>query len=826
MMLSNFGRDVRLGVRQLLHQPGFAAAAILSLALGIGLNTTLFSIVNAVLLRGGPIEDPDRLVEIYTGLSKDFPQLTTSYPDFLDIQSGAPSLAGLAGNSYVRGILSTGERPTLVTGEAVTANYFELLGIAPATGRGFRADENGAPGASPVVVLSHGLWQRQFGARPDIVGQAVTISGLGYTVIGVSPASFTGTLPGIPTEFWVPLAMVEQLVFSGVQANTDKNPGQTRLDRRGTRWLFVKGRLADGRTVDQARAEVETIFARLSKDYPDTNDKTFGTVLPASSIRFHPMLDGYLRAASAGLLGAVGLVLLIACGNVANLLLARGTARRRELAVRAAIGASRGRLVSQLLSEGLVLAFAGGAAGLLIAWWAGRALTGIGTDTLPVPVKFEFSIDPMVLLFAFAASMATAAVFGLMPALSSSKPELVPALKESAEGSSRRRLSVRDVLVIGQLALSLVLLVSGALLVRGLLVARGMELGFDPAPISSLSFNLKMNGYDDERATAFAREAVRALRGLPGVAAVSTASRLPLSPDVNMDGVKVPGHHAADADETPTDTVAVGVDYFAVAGVPIVAGRAFTEDEVSNRRRVAVINETMAKQYWPDGSAVGRVLYRGDFDSEPVQVVGVARDHKVRSVGESPRAYLHVPEAPSASIGLIVRTATPARAALPSLRQALLALEPAIVFTEAAPAEDVVATTVTPTRIGALALGSFGALALLLAAVGLYGVIAYSVSRRTREVGIRMALGAERGQVMRLVLVQGGKLALAGIALGLVASAGVGQLLESLLYGVSGFDLIAYGSAAAVLLLVALVANLMPAITASRVDPVKALRSE
>jgi predicted permease len=538
------------------------------------------------------------------------------------------------------------------------------------------------------------------------------------------------------------------------------------------------------------------------------------------------MLDGYLKAASAGLLGAVALVLMIACGNVANLLLARGTARRRELALRAAIGASRGRLMSQLLSEGLVLAIAGGAAGLLIAWWAGRALAGIGTDVLPVPIKFEFSIDPTVLLFALTASMATAVVFGLVPALSSSKPELVPALKESAEGASRRRLSMRDVLVVGQLALSLVLLVAGALLIRGLLVARAVDVGFDPAPLSSLSFNLRMNGYDDERATAFAREAVRTLRGLPGVAGVATASRLPLSPDVNMDGVKVPGHHAADEEETPTDTVGVGVDYFSVVGVPIVAGRMFTEDEVANRRPVAVINETMAKQYWPDGSAVGRVIYRGDFDSEPVQVVGVARDHKVRSVGESPRAYLHVPERPSANIQIIVRTTTPARAALPSLRQALVALEPAIVFTEDAAAEDVAATTVAPTRIGAMALGSFGALALLLAAIGLYGVIAYSVSRRTREVGIRMALGAERRQVMRLVLTQGGKLAAAGIAIGIVASAGVGRLLESLLYGVSGYDLLAYGAAAAVLMLVALAANLMPAISASRVDPVKALRSE
>jgi predicted permease len=821
-----FFRDLHHGARQLIRRPGFSAAAIVSLALGIGLNTTLFSVVNAVLLRDTVVRDPDRLVEIYTGLSQDFPQLTTSYPDYLDIQRGADALSGIAGSAYVRGILSTGGRPALITGEVVTSNYFDLLGLRPALGRAFREDENTVPGGAPVVVLGHGLWQRRFGGRSTVIGETIEISGVDYTIVGVGPPGFTGTLPGIPAEFWAPVMMVEQFEFSGIQSNTDEDPGATRLERRGTRWLFVKGRLAEERTIDEARTQIETIFARLRTEYAVTNEKTTVSVVPAASIRFHPMLDGYIRAASGALLAAVGLVLLIACANVANMLLARGSARRRELAIRVAVGASRARIVRQLLSEGLVLAFVGGGLGLLVAWWAGRALSGIGTTVFPIPVAFDFAVDRTVLLFALGASLATALLFGLAPAWSSSRPELVPALKASAEGDSRRRLAVSDVLVVAQLSLSLVLLVAGALLARGFLTARATDLGFDPTPISSLTFNLQMNGYDLARATALRDRAVQALRELPGVTAVSTASRLPLAPDINMEGILVPGHHAPKDEQTPIDSVNIGADYFAVVGIPIVAGRAFTEDDVARERQVAIVNETMARRYWPNDSAVGKLLYTGSFDSKPIEIVGISRDHKVRSVGEDPRPYLHMPARPSRAVGLVVRTSMPAASALPMLRNALWKLEPDIVFTEDVPAEQVAATTVAPTRIGAMMLGAFGVLALLLAAVGLYGVIAYSVSRRTREVGIRMALGAERWQVLRMVLFQGGRLALIGIVLGAAGAAGAARLLESLLYGVSGFDPLAYGAAAGVLLLVASMANLVPAMTAARVDPVRALRNE
>jgi predicted permease len=817
--MGTFVRDLRYGIRQLFQSPGFAAAAIGSLALGIGLNVTIFSIVNAVLLRGQALAQPDRLVEIYSGLSKDYPQLTTSYPDLQDIERGADALSGLAASSYVRGILSTGGRGALVTGETITSNFFRVLGIPIPIGREFREDENRTPDSSPVIIVSHGLWQRSLGGSPNVIGTTVSISGVAYTVVGVAPRQFTGTIPGIAADFWVPLMMVERFSFSGVQSSSQEDPGTSRVTRRGTRWLFVKGRLKDGRTIEEARGQLETIYARLRGEYPLTNKDVTVSVVPAAGVRFHPMLDGYFRAASGGLAIAVALVLLIACGNVAGLLLARATARRRELAVRAAIGASRSRLIQQLLAEGLVLAFAGGVLGVAIAWWASGALQGLlSTDVFPIPVSFDFAIDRTVLMFAVAASAITAVVFGLAPAWSASRPELVAALKASAEGDQRTRFSTRDVLVLGQVTLSTVLLVAGALLARGLIAAQGTNLGYDPRPLSSLTFNLAMNGYDEARGKAFVERAIETLRALPGVRAVSTASRLPLSPDINMDGIRVPGVHTPEEQETPIDTAAVGPDYFATVDIPIVSGRPFTRDDVAQERRVLIVNETFARQYWPGGNALGQRIYRGGYHTPAWEIVGIARDHKVRSV--------HVPDSPDRRIGLIVRSAMPADAALPMLRNALWSLEPDIVFTEDVPAEQVAATTVLPTRIGALVLGAFGLLALGLAAIGLYGVVAYAVSRRTREIGIRIALGAPPVAVLRLLASRGAAVAVAGLALGGLIGAAVGRLLTALLYGVSAFDAIAFLIAAAVLLAITSVANVVPTLTALRIDPVRALRSE
>lgn len=824
--MGEFLGDLKVGVRQLVRRPGFAAAAIATLALGVGLNTTLFSVVNAMLFRESAVSDPGRLVEIYSGVSQDIPQFSTSYPDFAAIREGAPALAGVAGHAFVRGILTIDSRPVLTTGEAVTDGYFEVLGVRLAHGRSISAEDNANAGSAPVIVLSHGMWQRRLGGRADIVGTSIRLSGVPYTVIGIAPQAFVGTMPGLAPEFWVPAVHVDRLAVSGPTASTGPASGRPRLEQRGARWLFVKGRLAEGATVEQARAQIETIFARLRADHPDTNEKVTSSVVPITSIRFHPMLDGYVRAASAMLMVAVGLVLLVACANVAGMLLARGAARRRELAIRAAVGAGRGRLLRQLLTENLVLAVTGGAVGTLVAWWAGRALTSVGAEALPMGISFDFTTDTTVLAFSALATGAAALAAGLAPAWSASTPELVPALKDDAGVGPRRRLALRDALVVGQLALSLVLLVAGALLGRGLLAARNTDAGFDAGHVALLSFNLQMNGYDVERATAFRDRAVQALRALPGVAAVSQASRLPLAPDITMEAIRVQGHHAPEDEPTPIDGAHVGTDYFTVVGVPIVEGRAFSADDEAQGRRVTIVNETMARQYWPGQSAIGQRIYPDGYDQPALEVVGVARDHKVRSVGEAPQPYMHLIPTRSQDISLAVRTSAPAAGALPMLRQALWAMEPDIIFTEDVAATEVVATTMAPTRIGALLMAAFGGLALLLAAVGLYGVVAYAVSLRTREVGIRMAVGAERGQVLWMILRQGGRLALVGVALGALLAAGVGRLLGSLLYGVSGFDPVAYGAAAAVLMAVATMANLVPAVGASRIDPLRALRNE
>jgi predicted permease len=474
-----------------------------------------------------------------------------------------------------------------------------------------------------------------------------------------------------------------------------------------------------------------------------------------------------------------------------------------------------------------VLAITGGSIGTLLAWWAARALTGIGAEMLPDGVAFDFSPDARVLAFSTVVTALTTIAAGLAPAWSGSATELVPALKDEVVGTgSRRRITMRDALVVGQLALSLVLLVTGALLGRGLLVAGSTKPGFDADHVAMLSFDLQMNGYDRSRAMAFRDRAVEALRALPGVAAVSPATRVPLSPDINLESVRIEGRHAAGDEPTPIDAARVGADYFDVVGVPLVSGRRFSADEEAQNRRVAIVSETTEKQFWPGQWAVGQRIYLDGFERPPVEVIGVSRDHKVRSVGETPRPYLYLTPERSSRIALVVKTAAPSDAALPSLRQAIWTLEPDVVFTEDVAAADVVAATMAPTRIGAWLLGAFGALALMLSTVGLYGVVAYAVSLRTREVGIRMALGAERRQVLWMMFRQGGRLALAGLVLGAIASAAVGRLIDALLYGVSGFDPVAYAAAASALLGVAALANLVPALGASRIDPMRALRNE
>jgi putative ABC transport system permease protein len=826
--VDTFASDLRFAARLLRRHPGLTLVAVLSLALGIGVNTTIFSVVNAVLLAPLPLHEPERLVEIYTSPVPDMPYLTTSYPDFLDLRAQVDALSGLMAHALVRGVLARDGRSELAMGEVVTDNYFDLLGVRPALGRAFLPEENRAEGTHPVLVASHGFWQRRLGGRADVVGSRLRLSGVEYEVVGVAPPGFKGTIPGLAPEFWTPVMMVGKLSFSGIQSSSP-SPGATRVEQRGTRWLFVTGRLAPGRSVAEARAQVETVVARLVRQYPDVNDKLKASVLASRDVRLHPLVDGVLTPAAALLLGAVALVLLIACANVANLLLARAAARRREMAVRLAVGAGRGRLVRQLLVESLLLAALGGLFGVGLAL-VGTRLVAALQPALPVPLAFEFDLDANVLLFALGATLATAFVFGLVPALQASRPALVPALKDAAADAptGRRRPALGDALVVGQLAVSLLLLVAGALLLRGLLRAHRIDPGFAPERLATVSLNLQMMGYSPEQAIAFQRRMVGELRARPGVESVALVTRLPLASDINMEGILVPGRHKPGDDATPVDATWVEPDYFAVLGVPLVEGRGFRDADRQGAPLVAVINQAMARRFWPDRSAVGERFYTDGFGGPPVEVVGVVRDYKVRDLGEQPRPYIHFcwHQGPTRSTTVVARTAGPAAAAVGELRRAVQAMDAQAVFTDEGTLVDLLRATLAPTRVAAGLLGTFAGLALLLAAVGLYGVIAWSVARRTRELGVRVALGARSGDVLRLVLGQGLRLVAIGIALGSLGALAATRVLSSLLYGVSAADPLAFALGALVLLGVALLANLVPALRASRVDPLVALRHE
>ncbi|HVQ31329.1 MAG TPA: ABC transporter permease, partial [Vicinamibacteria bacterium] len=726
--MDNLIKDLQFGARMLWRRPAFTTVAVLSLGLGIGINTSIFSVVNAVLLAPIPVHEPERLVEIYTSQSTDMPYLTTSYPDVLELRASADTLQAVAAHGMVRGLYRRGDdRPELVLGEVVSDNYFAVLGVRPALGRAFQPEENRTELTHPVAILSHAFWQRRLAANPAVLGERIELSGVSYTVVGVAPASFTGTIPGLVPEFWTPLMMVEKLSFIGIQAQSP-SPGNTRLEQRGNRWLFATGRLAPGHTVAEARAQVETAGARLAHEYPDVDKDMKATLLPATAVRLHPMVDGMLAPVAAFLMAAVGLVLLIACGNVANMLLARASARRREIAVRLAIGAARARIVRQLLAESLALAFLGGAVGLVIALWTSRLLAAI-QPAFESPLAFNFALDVRVLAFAMLVSVATTLLFGLAPALQASRPDLVPALRgEAAATGASRRFPLRDVLVTAQLALSLVLLVAGALVLRGLAHANAINPGFDPERMAVLSFNLKMNGYTTDEATTLQRRLTTRLQALPGVEKVALVSRAPLGQDHSMEGIRIRGQQGPDDPPLLIDSVSVEPDYFAALGVPLREGRTFTEADDERSPKVVIVNEAMARRYWPGHSPVGERIYTEGFDGPGFEIVGVAADYKVRDVGEEPRPYLHFAWRQQAdrSTTILARCAGPAKSALAGLRRAVLELEPAVVFSEEGTASDLLRQSLAPARAGAALLSAFGGLALLLAAVGLYGVVSYS----------------------------------------------------------------------------------------------------
>ena len=829
-LMSGFWQDVRYALRWLRRSPGFTAVAVLSLGLGIGFNTAIFAVVEALLLRPLPVANPERLVDLYTsGVDGDV-YSTNSLPDLEDYRALVGAFEDVAGYSPMFAAVTHGDRSRLVLGEIVTGNYFSVLGVPARAGRLLQPGD-AAPDAPRAVVLSERYWRREFAQNPDAIGRTIRIRGAEFTIVGVVGARFTGMVPMLAPELWVPVRYADDIEPAGIQEAVPSPSGTSRLDRRGQRWLFAKARLRSGATLDQARANLDVVAAQLRAAHPLTNRDRRVVVRPAGETRVHPAADGLIAWIVTGTMAAVSLVLVIACANVAGMLLARASARQREISIRLAIGAGRGRLIRQLLTEGVVLGAAGAAVGLALASWLTRLLSTFDLP-LPIALSLDLRLNPTVLAFTTAASFATGILAALAPALRASRTSLVGALRGEVrvERVAGRRWSLRDALVVGQVAVTAVLLVVAALLFRSLSASAAAEVGFTARGLAIVSADPNMNGYSQDRSAQFWRTALDRIAALPGVEHVATASRVPFSFNFNRQNVAVPGRQkSADEMGAAINAATVSPGYFATLGVGIVDGRAFQASDTPDRPRVAVINETMAARYWPGRRAVGERVFERTLDSgRPIDIVGVVTNHKLQTVGEpdGPAIFLADTQRPDSYRVILARTSGDAAALVRDVRRTLHDLEPQLLLIEQQTMTEQIAATLFPMRVAAVLVGVFGALALLLAAMGVYGVIAFAVARRTREIGVRMAIGARPAHVLRLVVRQGLALAIVGLAAGVGLAALATQALAGALYGVSAADPIAWGSAAALLLGIATLANVLPARRAMRIDPVRALRAE
>jgi predicted permease len=823
--METLAQDIRYAVRGLRKAPGFTLVALLTLALGIGVNSSIFSVVNAILFRPLPVAQPNELVDIYGHESTSNSHETHSYPNYLTYRRQTTTLTDLIGYSNFFAHLSIEGSSDLVVGELVSDNYFRSLGIRPAVGRTFSPQEASAFDASAYAVLSDRFWKTSFAAAPDVVGKTFKMNGVVYTVLGVAPPEFIGMTPAVTAQMWIPLTMVEKVEPFGNQRVSGRSTGNNRFERRGQHWMRFKGRMKPGVTVAQVRSEFEGLVRRLGEEFPETMRKERISVVPTRDVRINPDVDSKIAPAGILMVAAVGLVLVVACANLANLMLARAAGRRREIAVRAALGAERSRIVRQLLTESVLLALLGGAIALPLA--AGLA-TLIARVQPPLPIDLGLAVSPdwRVLVFTLLVAVLTGVVFGLIPALRSSRPDLVPALKDASAASRRKRFELRDTLVVVQIAVSLVLVVGGALLVRSLAAAGRVPLGYDGDRTAYLSLALEMNGYDRDRGGQFLEEGVRRLQSLPQVEAVALTSRLPLSLNNNGFSLFITGHETPDNRPIPVDGAYVDERYFDALRVKLLAGRNIEPADRDERRRVVVISNAMAQRYWPGQpeNALSREL-RLREGGEPYRVIGVVADYKVDTPGESPKAYIHLPLSRQETFGnYIVRTSVAGSAMVPVLQKELRTIDPELVFLDKGTARDLADVRLFPVRAGAWLIGAFGALALIVAAVGLYGVIGYSVSRRVREIGIRKALGAQPGQLLGMVLGEGMVLVMIGGVIGIALAAAAAQVLSSVLF-VGPFDMVSFAIAFGVLAFVALLANAVPARRAARIDPMVALRS-
>ncbi|MFP5264641.1 MAG: ABC transporter permease [Blastocatellia bacterium] len=805
-------QDLRHAGRMLFNKPGFAALAVIALALGIGANSAIFSVVNAVLLRSLPYDAPERLVMVW-GTTPQADRASVSPADFLDYRERNDVFEQVAAFTAGGFTLTGAGDPEQIRGARVSADFFSVLGARPALGRAFRAEDD-EPGAARVVVFSQKLWQRRFNSDEGIIGKNVILNGQGFTVVGIMPAEFQFTIPGIfrsPAELWTPSALVKD------------------NSTRGNHYLRVIGRLKLGVSLERAQAGLAAIAGQLQQEYPSTN-MGMGVRL----VGLHEQIVGNVRPALLILLGMVGFVLLIACANVANLLLARAASRHKEIAIRMALGATRARLARQLLTESMLLALTGGAFGILLALWGTDVLVSLSPANLP-RVK-EVGVDGYVLAFTLLISALTGVLFGLAPALQASKPDLNEALKEGSRGSSENlgRGPLRRLLVIFEMAAALVLLIGAGLMVKSFLRLSEVNAGFDPRNVLAMTLSLPRAKYKEPRAqAAFFREAFERIEGLPGVESVGAINDLPLGGDRDSTAFAVEGRPAPPPGERPsTEWRLVNPDYFKAMSIPVLRGRAFTEEDATDAPRVVVINDSFARRFFPNEDPVGRriILDLTISNAAPVarEIVGVAGD--VRDLGldaePGPEVYAPYLQEPVPYMAIMVKAKADPAALGPAVRGEVLAIDKDQPISSIQGMEQVIKDSVAGRRFNMTLFAIFAAVALLLAAVGIYGVMAYSVTRRTHEIGIRMALGASSSDVLRLVLGQGMTLALIGMAAGLAASAALTRVMSSLLYEVSATDPLTFAVITLLLAGVALMACYIPARRAMKVDPMVALRYE
>jgi len=812
-------QDLRFAVRMMWKNPGVTLVVMLSLAIGIGANTMIFSLINAILLRPLPgIVEQNRLADIHGTDASGKTYRGLSYPDYEYYRDENKVFDGLLAMSYMSLSLNTGGTPERAFGLIVSGNYFDVLGTRPAQGRFFLPDEDKTPGTHPVAVVSYGLWQRRFGLDPGLVGKSITLNGHPFTVIGVAPKGFGGMWVGLMPDVWVPMAMHAQV-----------RPGEDQM-KRDSAWLKMRGRLKDGVALEQAQAEMNMLARQLEQAYPETN-RGKGVQLETTETLPNKERKQVVIFMSM-LMVVVGLVLLIACANVASIFLARAAARNKEIAIRTALGASRSRLIRQLLTESVMLFLLGGIAGVLVGVWTINLLLAFKPPG-GLQISLDVGLDWTVLIFTLLVSLLTGIIFGLAPALRASRADIISPLKAETAGGISRRSRGREVFVIAQFAISLILLIGGGLFLRSLQNARAIDPGFKPDGVYTTFFDLSLLGYDETHAREFYRQIVERTEAMPGVRGVSLARLVPLSGDGSTINVKVAGHEPpAGQDAFSIDANAVDTRYFQMLGVPLVRGRNFSEADRPDGPQVAIINETMARRFYGTVDAVGKTFTIDSPDKAQdtmVEVIGVAKDGKYVTIGEAPRPYIYLSfqqsYAPVATLHVSVATAD-APSVIASIRHEVQTLDANLPILEVMPMIERVGFSLAPLRLAATVVGALGLLGLLLAAVGIFGTVSYSVAQRTREIGIRMALGARHRDVLWLVIRQGMWLAFIGIAAGLLLAFLITRALIGLLYGVSATDPVVFAGIALLLASVAFVACFIPARRATRVDPMIALRYE